>query len=222
MKLKLAWDGSDLGDITKYYLDIAEPLPNMSGSILKLNTKYDKIKCFAWKYKNDLPLIIDELKPIFGLAKIGRHKCTIEGIKILIAKRVDKKENILKKDEGDIDSIRECIVFRQLFGILTNGNCLWYRPGTGVMSYKELTIDHNKTTSQISKININKWFDGDYGLITDTVVILLKNSSEEDYSLTKLTQLARIKINKNMSPIASGFMGRIQTYLSHVTSEDNG
>lgn len=228
MKLKLVWDGSDLGDITKYYIDIKPAREDTSGSILKLKTKHSIEKCFAWKYGNDLPLIVDELKPIFGLNKIGRHKCSIEGVKMIIAKRVDKEENILKKGEGSIDQIRECIVFRHLFGIITSGDSLWYRPSEGVISFKELTIDLNKNTSKINKTKINKWFDSDYDLVTETVIRLLKRSNSEDYSLIKLTQLIRSRINKvinkinpEMSPIASCFMTRVQTYLSHVTSENS-
>lgn len=228
MKLKLVWDGSDLGDITKYYIDIKPAREGTSGSILKLRIKHSVEKCFAWKYGNDLPLIVDELKPIFGLNKIGRHKCSIEGVKMIIAKKVDKEENILKKGEGNIDQIRECIVFRHLFGIITSGDSLWYRPSEGVISFKELTIDLNKNTSQINKTKINKWFDGDYDLVTETVITLLKKSNSEDYSLVKLTQLIRSKISKvinrinsEMSPIASCFMTRVQTYLSHATSENS-
>lgn len=228
MRLKLVWDGSDLGDITKYYIDIKPPKEGTSGSVLKLKTKYNVEKCLAWKYSNDIPLIVDELKPIFGLNKIGRHKCSIEGVKMIIARRENKEENILKKEEGNIDQIRECIVFRHLFGIITSSDSLWYRPGKGVISFKELTIDLNKNTSQINKTRVNKWFDGDYDLVTETVIILLKRSSPEDYSLIKLTQLIRSKIsneinriNSEMSPIASCFMTRVQTYLSHATSENS-
>lgn len=227
MKLKLTWDGSDLGDITEYYLDIKNPAPDTSGAILKLKTKYGNIKCFAWKYSNDIPLIVDELKPLFGLSKIGRHKCSIKGIKILIARRDNKIENVAKPGQGDIDDIRKCIIFRHLFGILTSGDCLWYRPGTGIISYKELTVDFNKKGSKLSKININKWFDGDYGLINNIVIEMLKSTNENDYSLIKLTQLVRSKIsntinriNKEMIPLSSGFMSRIQTYLSHTVSEE--
>jgi hypothetical protein len=227
MKLKLTWDGSDLGDITKYYIDIKNPEENKSGAVLKLRTKYGDIKCFAWKYSNDIPLIIDELKPIFGLPKIGRHKCSIEGINMLIARRENKLENVLEPGQGDIDDIRRCIVFRHLFGIITYGDCLWYRPGTGIISYKELTVDFNKKGSKISKTNITKWFRGDYGLVNSITLEMLKSTNKEDYTLTKLAQLTRCRINtvinrinKDMIAISSGFMSRIQTHLSHSVSEN--
>src|SRR5438067_12449762 len=110
MRPVLKWDGSDLGDISDFYLEIWEPDIGFIGSRLNLNTDKGPAQVLAWKYKDDIPLIIDELKPIFGLRKIGRHKCTIHRVKLLIAEYVEQGENSTSGEGHDINLIREHIV----------------------------------------------------------------------------------------------------------------
>ena len=224
MSLTLSWDGSDLGDITEAFVTILKPRPNTIGSVLTLNTDQGTVKCLAWKYSTDVPLIIDELKPLLGLPKIGRHKCIIEGVKLLIAQRVHRKENIAEPEDGDGDSIRNYILFRYFFGVITRGPFLWHRPEVGVISYKESTISFNKESSTISEANVKKWFGGDRNNIVLAVrKMLLRLLKPGETSLVHLVQKLRLhiseviyRLNSSMIEIASGFTTRIQGYLTHI------
>lgn len=224
MSLILSWDGSDLGDITYAYIKIRKPHPNTIGSVLTLETSEGKVKCLAWKYTNDVPLVIDELKPILGLPKIGRHKCIIEGTKLLLAQRVQIKENIAEEEDGDGDSIRNFILFRYFFGVITRGVFLWHRPGVGVISYKESTISFSRESSTISEANVKKWFGGDRNNIILAVRKMFQHLMQPpETDLVRLVQRLRLRIsnviqrvNSDMIEIASGFIARIQVYLTHI------
>lgn len=224
MSLVLSWDGSDLGDITYAYIKIRKPAAGRVGAVLTLQTKAGRVKCLAWSYKNDIPLVIDELKPILGLAKIGRHKCVIDGTKLLLAQRLDPAENAAAKEDGDGDSVRYYILFRYFFGVITRGSFLWHRPSVGVISYKECTVSFTRQSSTISEANVKKWFGGNRNNVITAVRKLLKRLlAPGETSLVKLVQLLRIyisdtirRVNSDLIEIASGFMERIQTYLTHI------
>ena len=227
MVLDLLWDGSDLGDISKYYINIIKPIIGTVGAKLTLRIRKSNITCYAWKYKDDIPLIIDELKPIFGLIKIGRHKCIIEGVKLLIARIVDIEENITCGELKDCDVIRQHLAFRYLLGVITRGEFLWYRPTHGLTSYKDCGITFVKESSSISISNINKWFDGERNNIISTIKILLKSTQSNEVSFIRIVQAIRIKIdaiirkiNQEYIYICSGFMSRVQIYLSHIQCDD--
>lgn len=228
MPLKLSWDGSDLGDITKYFVDICEPELDTVGSRLRLRTKQGKVECLAWRYKNDVPLVIDELKPVFGLNKIGRHKCKIKGTKLLLAKFTHIRENATEGNNEDIETIRLHIVFRHLFGLITRGEFLWYRPGEGVISYKELTITFSRESSIISEVNIKRWFDNNRANVITTVKKLISSHIPQDSnSLIKAVQIIRMevdkvvrRINPEMIEIVTGFMSRMQIYLTYMACCD--
>lgn len=232
MKLDLTWDGSDLGDITHFFICIKEAAFNTVGAKLKLKTRKGKIECLAWKYGDDIPLIIDELKPIFGLNKIGRHKCIIKKTRLLIAriKHVDENifDNSKNQRKGNIDKIREHIVFRHLFGVLTTTDFLWYRASRGVMSFKEVSISFDKNSSHISDSNVNKWFEGERASILVTVrnlfsrIAIHKNKSPTSTILFARLQVDKVirRINSNMVGIGSGFMTRSQMYLTYIIVDD--
>jgi hypothetical protein len=232
MKLDLIWDGSDLGDISRFFISITEAAFDTVGARLKLKTGKKVIDCLAWKYKDDIPLIIDELKPIFGLRKIGRHKCVIQKVKLLIARIVDENENIFtgtkEQKKDNLEKIREHIVFRHLFGVVTTGEFLWYRPSRGVMSFKEQSVSFDKNSSHISDINVKRWFSNDRGKILKIVKrLFMRIVNRDDKCLTTAVLFIRIKIDKtirrlngNMVCIGSGFMTRCQMYLTYIACDE--
>lgn len=232
MKLDLSWDGSDLGDISRFFISIKEAAFDTVGAKLRIKTRKGKIECLAWKYTDDIPLIIDELKPIFGLEKIGRHKCIIQKTKLLIARIKDVDENIFNNSKiqrkDNIDKIREHIVFRHLFGVITTTDFLWYRASKGVMSFKEVGISFDKNSSHISDSNVSKWFEDDRASILVTVRSLFsriathQNKSPSSTILFARLQVDKIirRINTNMVGISSGFMARAQMYLTYIVVDD--
>jgi hypothetical protein len=85
------WDGTDITDkIIK--CDIYEAKYNKvkywvirNNGYINTGSKESYITCVVRNSKNSVPCLIDELKPIFGLSKIGTHWCKQGGkIRILI------------------------------------------------------------------------------------------------------------------------------------------
>ena len=201
----LLWDGSHLGDISEYFISINEPEDGKIGSKLNLKIKNRIVTCYAWKFKNKLPLLIDELKPLFGIPKIGRHTCIIHENHLLIARCINKNENIYDSliHEIDNEKMEELITLRHIFGILGSSNSFWYRPTVGVMLYRDITINFDKKTSKISDSLINKYFDSDRERVELAMERLLRKSCvshninpSSPTHLLKIQQLLRIEIEK--------------------------
>lgn len=233
----LNWDGSDIGDISAYYVDITAPKLNTAGAKLTLINGRTRIRCLAWKYENDVPLIIDELKPLFGLTKIGRHKCVLFEVKLLIAKIVHSDENVLEEHHHSslsdqyLDTVEEIIVFRYITGLSTRGEFLWYRDGE-VLSYKDTRITFSREVSNISERNIKTWFLGDRTRVCLAMKRLLENSPLAAKAtssptirsrLGRIVQLLRVellakirRLNDDLVSIVIGIISRIQFLIGDL------
>ena len=74
----LLWDGSHLGDFKTNIITRRIKFMNMTYLLLKLNINFDfVILCRAKKVQDKFSCIIDEIKPIFGVEKMGSHSIKI-------------------------------------------------------------------------------------------------------------------------------------------------
>ncbi len=230
--MNLIWDGSHLGDISEYFVSIEEPEKGKIGSILTLKDKNKLIVCYAWLYSDKIPLLIDELKPIFGLPKIGRHSCIIQDTKILIAKREHIRENLFdpKFNPHSMSELQELIILRYILGIVTINDNFWYRPKVGLILYRDITIDFDKKSTKISDKKIEKYFDNERSNMALTMERILKKSCvaleanpKSPTHLTRIQQLIRIKIEEtvrridpDMIHIVVNILNRIQNLLAEL------
>lgn len=126
--------------------------------------------------KNNVQLIINEIKPLFGIKKLKRYKCTI-GTKKYIATETCLKEDTLKNcnyiSETDLKNIRYAYVFRYLVGITKNYDSSIYYIKKKFSSYVETAINYE--TSDISRICLKKWFSDDWRTIY-RIIRTIKNS----------------------------------------------
>ena len=128
------WDGTDVSDIintseifeAKYnkrtYWVIREPNPES-----KPESNPTEETCLVRSCKTNLPCIIDELKPIFGLQKLGTHWCKYKGkvkqlIKCVRGTEGYVTEEITLNQINDISpllilQVQEIFTFRELLGI---------------------------------------------------------------------------------------------------------
>jgi len=234
--LQLKWDGSDLGDITPYFVSLDDPDNEKIGSklVLKINNK--EITCLSWIYKNSIPLLIDELKPIFGIPKIGRHKCTINNIVMLIGQQKYKNENVFVKDIHlySLSQMEELITLRYIFGVIYRGDNFWFRPFTGLMLYYDYIIDFDRKSSLISKTTLKKHFDSNPENIKFAMIRLLKKSivsnkidSDHELYYVRILQLLRmameaviIRIDRNLIWINTLILSRIQNLITDENKFD--
>lgn len=69
------------------------------------------------KFKNSIPLIIDEFKPIFGLPKIGRHRLDyLDFTSVLLNRELGVEKPADDKEDYDVFKTR---VFRWIVGLPT-------------------------------------------------------------------------------------------------------
>jgi hypothetical protein len=213
--LHLKWDGSDLGDITDYFVSLEEPDQEKIGSKLVLNINGKEITCLSWKYKDNTPILVDELKPIFGIPKIGRHKCIINNIEMLIAQRKYKNENIFIKDIHlySLNQMEEIITLRFILGVIYRGDNFWFRPLCGIMLYYDNIIDFDRSTSLISKSTLKKHFDSNPENIKLAMIRLLKKSIvankidiDNEFYYIRILQLLRMEIEKVIKRVDPDFI----------------
>ena len=172
------------------------------------NKIYQEI-CIVRSSKSTLPCVVDELKEVFGLTKLGTHWCRLNGktyilIKCIMTPEGDIKEeitlNILSTNNNDISQllklqVQEIFAFRELLGvtcsyessiIIRKGKC-----GLYPISFYEpnmATID----TKVIPFTVLDKWFDET--LIDNVVKRLCKIQSIDN--LAKVLHNLRTEIEK--------------------------
>lgn len=161
----MEWDGSFLGNFTSAEVSIIEKHCNIDGKYYYCKSTKNMIYC-----------IIDELKPIFNIQKIGTHQITIDqkhyviyNISYLNPINTIANYNHKKLSKTYINNIRKIIVFKELFGItplneksiLADINCKYNEEAITKdsipLSVNELTISITKNKLLPQPI-VNKWF----------------------------------------------------------------
>jgi hypothetical protein len=182
--MKILWDGSYLGDVTD---DIILRDEDKGYNLIKF--KNGSVG-YITPFKDNIPLILDELKPLFSLRKIGRHSCRIENKKYILHKisRGLRHEypcsnhiSLYKHyNEKVIIDIRRSLMFRYIMGLVKNvESSLWIRirgnAENYVTSYNERTINYE--TSILTDPLIERIFES-----WDVAVSTLKDMiSEKDF-----------------------------------------
>lgn len=194
------WDGSDVTPIISQ-CDIHEAKYDKTTYwILSINDPSKKdiafgdrrndnnIVCMVKtsKSKNPIPCLIDELKPVFGLQKLGTHWCRFKGkVKILIRCVLNEEGHI--KEEINLNmidvvssllkmQIQEIFAFRELLGITCSyTSSIILRDSRDGSVYPVSFYEPNMVFDQkvIPVTVLEKWFDDDM-TIDMTVQRLMK------------------------------------------------
>ncbi len=185
------WDGSDIGSIDEHIesFDIAY------GNIY-LRFK-DGTRAMANRFDNSVALICDELKPLFGLPKIGRHRCTINArIAIISNVRAETEHPFATSMASTVNrhNLQCCYLFRWVMGLTQNSDsALWVqRWGSGavtVTSYREINIAYHKRTpggATITDVAMKRWF-GEWDRVNALAVQLFgdRNLSELRFEIER-------------------------------------
>lgn len=160
------WDGSYLGDLDKFITSSVNEFDLVRITFRGLYYGSEKnLKAQVYKYSDNVPLIIDELKMVFGMAKVGRHVATIEGKHYLLCQdglecQLSEYKELLPIDKELKHSIARCYVFRWIMGLTLNTDSSIRmrinKFGTYAHSYREVGIKY--TTSKITSIAVKSWF----------------------------------------------------------------
>lgn len=187
--LRLKWDGEHLGEIDKYV--VAYRKNDYDDCIFLWEYKNKKLvltEVRIMKYKDDVPLIADDLKALFQLPQVGKHRGSYKGQECIITRFLgdisyehyfyeNKKDNLTP---GFIQEIRRLYVFRYLICLNCNyENRIEIRTGLGAhfpISCRENTYSLNPidSASRIPRNVIKEWFDDKDEMVIDVAKEMLE------------------------------------------------
>jgi hypothetical protein len=152
------WNGSDIGEIN-HLIKSCE----LEGNYY-LVTFIDNQQAYIFNFENSLPLIADELKPLFGLPKVGRHKCLINNKKILLCRKLGEETPFEESGNFFLTELQRIFIFRWALGFTLTSTLRMRKLKSGVVSiisYQENSINYDKNNnrrSHIPDIYLKKWF----------------------------------------------------------------
>lgn len=156
------WNGTDLGDIRS---EVWAYLPYMGGAILYF---WDGSYVDAKRFRTSIPLLVDELKPLFGVRRLGRHSATLCGQKLLLTRLQPGDAYYMKQVElADWSShrerlyhdIRQVYLFRCVLGMhLNTDNCLFIRWNE---HHPTVTSHDDRSRADVTRLadnTVKRWF----------------------------------------------------------------
>jgi hypothetical protein len=223
--LNLTWDGSDIGAIDNHIYQCQKFEDDHILTLLALSpkgmTKFVHVKIL--KYKNEVPFIIDECKPLFGLPKTGKHKATLKDVKVTLVKfqgdislKKYLKDTNFKPDKMGLyflTEMRKLLAFRCLMCLNNNWeNTIEVRTGTGInypISCRENTFNYDPMSSatRIPKTLTKTWFNDDEFLADEITTNLIK---DKDVSMLRF-EIKKIimKFDKDLISWCNGIFDKI-------------
>ena len=170
------WDGTNVTDIISES-DIYQAKYNgKTYWIIKYIDNDDKLwkeTCMVRSCKNSVPCLVDELKSVFGLPKVGTHWFKHEGKMKMLIKCAKTEEGYVKEEItlNKIDvytrlmvlQIQEIFTFRELLGITCSYESSVVIRETRKSVYPISFYEPNMTTEDVKVIPftvLNKWFEG--------------------------------------------------------------
>jgi hypothetical protein len=164
------WDGTDIGDVSSHITNI-----EMEQNYVIINFKNNE-KAYAFKFDNNIPLVTDELKILFGLPKVGRHKCIINDKKIILCRKICAENTLQENDKFNDNELQRIYVFRWALGLTLSSSLRIRKFDNGInslLSYQEISIDYDNNNIRRSVIPdtiIKKYFNN-----RENLDILVKN-----------------------------------------------
>jgi hypothetical protein len=235
----MQWNGSFIGVIKKS--QILNIIKFKGDTYWKLTHNENTVYCLSKQSKNVYPCIIDELKPIFNIQKLGTHWCKL-GSRIFILTRVleinkdnintDIRLNELQwSDPMFNEKIRMIFAFRELLGItVSTGNSIRVRQD-------ERLLGRNADTSSLSdvrytNITSNLWeywdpvsfrepnFCFERSVLSKAT---LKNVYSNEYNklLKYVHCLVNVRNNKDIKTVLLRLQGNIENVISRVNINDS-
>lgn len=208
--MKLAWDGSHLGSFKKKIVLLELKIDKRYYILLQLKKK-SQVFCIREKSKGSLACVIDELKPFFGLKKIGSHTIEIDKVfyniyyvpstptgEMVWETPLNVEEFEFKRNEYFIDEMRKVLIFRDIMGIRQNFErniiCRVIDEQYYPISFNDqdnifLAKNNSDNTKVSSSRVLYKWFGRDP--MKDTYMRMIDNV--EDDPIKKIHFYNRIK-----------------------------
>lgn len=237
------WDGSDLGVINDEHI-IAYAYSDHSNELYwQLNINEHITIGIVKRSNNTFPCIIDELKKVFNLPKVGTHRFQYKNIMYIFMKALITSDFHIQEeytldqlpfsdifnDKSFINQIQEIFVFRELLGIVKSyENSIRIRSVSFTnkfniikpypLSFHEPKFCDNTLTKVIPKTILDKWFKNTDISIVARRLINISNPDDIPYILHNIrSQLESIilRVDKNAIWCLTFIMERISSRLSY-------
>ena len=198
----LSWDGGDANEISPYVIGAREDDGVWA-------VRIDDETAYIHRYTDNLILFLDEIKPFFGLEKVGRMKATLLG-KPVVLSRVSGEERYLEPglDMRLAEDVRRCYLFRWACGLYRHSpRDMVVRSKYGrtrVTSYNDERLSKEKP---LEKTVIERWFGHDSDYRASLAVIFF---GESYYTLKeKLVEVAQ-RVAPDQVYVVDAIMLRLQ------------
>lgn len=223
------WDGSDVTELVKESL--IEEGSYEKNTYWKLTHKDILEYCIVRQSGTTIPCLIDELKPIFNMHKIGTHWIRYRGKKLILLRLIVKDEIIIQDITLDKIKFRQSLshevqkifVFRELLGlsrswessIILRERNHFMRP----MSFYEPNMTPASEEKVIPNTVLEKWFKNTS--LDDVVKKLLKVEKLEDipktiHNLRTKMETVVNRVNKDEITHIDEILKRINNRLQFV------
>lgn len=246
------WDGTFIGDIEHHIRAYASDKEKRKTHFAFVHTPgvseyaQDITMVIIARFKNLTPVIADELKPLFGLQKLGRHYGCIGNKKVLISRCIygtDEPFSSFLLYRGippspkpmkniNVDDIkymvRRVYIYRWALGLTLNHDAsLWVRrpPVTAVSpvitSWRETGIvtEPWKVSNRIPNTGLKRWFDNDWKQVNITLTQMVNEGSRQQ-STTPLINL-RFEIEDIIRRIDQNYLGWSTFIISRLHEKYN-
>ena len=232
------WDGSNLGVYDKSVVKCVWEKDINKGRTDEywlISIKNESVYCIVKKVKDSFPCIVDELKCVFGLNKLGTHLIKIKGIstpKFFLLIRVDLIDNnfpqevslkdyiskypFMMRDEFFRNQVRKIFVFRDLLGLSSTfeSSIRVKTPFKGIVypvSFRDTSHSITKGGSVFSKTTLDKWFvNPDSPALdkydTNTISSILGDSLSWNGDMVGTLLKCRTKIQDIINRVDEGFI----------------
>lgn len=178
MSYNLSWDGTYLGDVTI----LVKTIELETNFVLVTFTNNEQ--AYMFKFENNIPLIADELKPLFGLVKVGRNSATINNNKVILCRKIGTEFNYGEKDQTILSNLQRIYIFRWTLGFVITSQLRKRVLNNGIsfiLSYSEVSINYDKNNNRRSHIPDKYLY-----LFPDGVDSVVKNMfTKDDFSMLR-------------------------------------
>ena len=182
--------------------------------------------CIVRNSTNILPCIIDEIKPVFGLEKVGSHSCKFKGRILILLKLVMEEGNILQ--ELSLDKIgyksqiekdvQKIFIFRELLGMSKNfeSSIILRKKGYFIkpISFYDPNMSPGNIKTVLPNTILEKWFkDTDL----DKVVLKMFNVNKVENINSVLLEL-KSKLDKIVERVNPDAITHIDEIIARIRS----
>lgn len=164
------WDGSDISDFIKDPKTVIEEGGYKKNVYWKIKHGNNEEICLKRNSSSNMACLIDEMKPVFGLEKIGTHWFKFKAKTVIIFKIVMENGSILEEITLDQIShkkelateVRRIFLFREMLGTSSNfeKNIILRKKGYYIkpVSFYEPNMNPSHHGKVIPDTILEKWF----------------------------------------------------------------